>query len=56
MVNAMHAPMPLIVTLAAELGLALVLGFIASRARLPALESALRDGENAGLRNASMEM
>jgi monovalent cation:H+ antiporter-2, CPA2 family len=37
MVDAMHAPMPLIVTLAAALGLALVLGFIASRARLPAL-------------------
>jgi monovalent cation:H+ antiporter-2, CPA2 family len=37
MVGAMHAPMPLIVTLAAALGLALVLGFIASRARLPAL-------------------
>jgi monovalent cation:H+ antiporter-2, CPA2 family len=37
MVRAMHAPMPLIVTLAAALGLALVLGFLASRARLPAL-------------------
>lgn len=33
----MHAPMPLIVTLAVALGLALVFGFIASRARLPAL-------------------
>jgi len=33
----MHANMPLIVTLAAALGLALVLGFAASRLRLPAL-------------------
>jgi CPA2 family monovalent cation:H+ antiporter-2 len=33
----MHAPMPLIVTLATALGLALVFGFIASRLRLPAL-------------------
>lgn len=37
MVGPMHAPMPLIVTLAAALGLALVLGFAASRAKLPAL-------------------
>jgi CPA2 family monovalent cation:H+ antiporter-2 len=33
----MHADMPLIVTLAAALGLALVLGFAATRLRLPAL-------------------
>ncbi|MEK8052675.1 cation:proton antiporter [Ideonella sp. DXS22W] len=33
----MHAPMPLVVTLAAALGLALVLGFVALRLRLPAL-------------------
>jgi CPA2 family monovalent cation:H+ antiporter-2 len=33
----MHPEMPLIVTMAAALGLALVLGFAASRARLPAL-------------------
>ncbi len=33
----MHAPMPLIVTLATALGFALVFGFVASRLRLPAL-------------------
>jgi CPA2 family monovalent cation:H+ antiporter-2 len=33
----MHADMPLIVTLAAALGLSLILGFVASRLRLPAL-------------------
>lgn len=37
MVGSMHAPMPLIVTLAVALGLALVFGFVASRLRLPAL-------------------
>jgi CPA2 family monovalent cation:H+ antiporter-2 len=37
MVGLMHAPMPLIVTLAVALGLALVFGFVASRLRLPAL-------------------
>jgi CPA2 family monovalent cation:H+ antiporter-2 len=37
MVALMHAPMPLIVTLAVALGLALVFGFVASRLRLPAL-------------------
>jgi CPA2 family monovalent cation:H+ antiporter-2 len=37
MVARMHAPMPLIVTLAVALGLALVFGFVASRLRLPAL-------------------
>jgi CPA2 family monovalent cation:H+ antiporter-2 len=33
----MHGDMPLIVTLAAALGMALVLGFVANRLRLPAL-------------------
>jgi len=40
----MHPNMPLIVTLAAALGLSLVLGFIASRARLPALVGYLLAG------------
>jgi CPA2 family monovalent cation:H+ antiporter-2 len=40
----MHAHMPLIVTLAAALGLALVLGFLAARARLPALVGYLLAG------------
>jgi CPA2 family monovalent cation:H+ antiporter-2 len=40
----MHASMPLIVTLAAALGLALVLGFLALRARLPALVGYLLAG------------
>src|SRR5262252_9642223 len=40
----MHASMPLIVTLAAALGLALVLGFVASRLRLPALVGYLLAG------------
>ncbi|HEU5296149.1 MAG TPA: cation:proton antiporter [Burkholderiaceae bacterium] len=40
----MHAPMPLIVTLATALGLALALGFIASRLRLPALVGYLLAG------------
>jgi len=40
----MHASMPLIVTLAVALGLALVLGFVASRARLPALVGYLLAG------------
>ncbi|MCW5636935.1 MAG: cation:proton antiporter [Rubrivivax sp.] len=40
----MHAHMPLIVTLAAALGLALVLGFAASRAKLPALVGYLLAG------------
>ncbi|HVO05473.1 MAG TPA: cation:proton antiporter [Burkholderiaceae bacterium] len=40
----MHAPMPLIVTMAAALGLALALGFLASKARLPALVGYLMAG------------
>jgi CPA2 family monovalent cation:H+ antiporter-2 len=40
----MHASMPLIVTLAAALGLALVLGFAAARLRLPALVGYLLAG------------
>jgi monovalent cation:H+ antiporter-2, CPA2 family len=40
----MHASMPLIVTLAVALGAALVLGFIASRLRLPALVGYLLAG------------
>ena len=40
----MHAPMPLIVTIAAALGLALVLGFIAARVRLPAMVGYLLAG------------
>ncbi len=40
----MHAPMPLIVTMAAALGLALVLGFGASRLKLPALVGYLLAG------------
>src|SRR5262252_3546558 len=40
----MHASMPLIVTLAAALGLALALGLIASRLRLPALVGYLLAG------------
>ena len=40
----MHAHMPLIITLAAALGLALVLGFVAVRARLPALVGYLLAG------------
>jgi CPA2 family monovalent cation:H+ antiporter-2 len=40
----MHTSMPLIVTLAAALGLALVLGFAASRLRLPALVGYLLAG------------
>ena len=40
----MHAHMPLIVTLATALGLALVLGFIASRLKLPALVGYLLAG------------
>ncbi|HSW23007.1 MAG TPA: cation:proton antiporter [Burkholderiaceae bacterium] len=40
----MHASMPLIVTLATALGLALVLGFIASRLKLPALVGYLLAG------------
>lgn len=40
----MHAPMPLIVTLAAALGLALVLGFAATKLRLPALVGYLLAG------------
>jgi len=40
----MHVSMPLIVTLAAALGLALVLGFVASRLRLPALVGYLLAG------------
>ncbi len=40
----MHADMPLIVTLAAALGMALALGFVASRLRLPALVGYLIGG------------
>jgi CPA2 family monovalent cation:H+ antiporter-2 len=40
----MHAHMPLIVTLAAALGLSLVLGFVASRLKLPALVGYLLAG------------
>ncbi|MGA0840787.1 MAG: cation:proton antiporter [Pseudomonadales bacterium] len=40
----MHPPMPLVVTLAAALGLALVLGFVAARVRLPALAGYLAAG------------
>ena len=40
----MHAHMPLIVTLAAALGLSLVLGFVASRLRMPALVGYLLAG------------
>jgi CPA2 family monovalent cation:H+ antiporter-2 len=40
----MHAHMPLIVTLAAALGLALVLGFVAARLKLPALVGYLLAG------------
>jgi CPA2 family monovalent cation:H+ antiporter-2 len=40
----MHASMPLIVTLAVALGLALVFGFVASRLRLPALVGYLLAG------------
>ncbi|MCA3217153.1 MAG: cation:proton antiporter [Burkholderiales bacterium] len=40
----MHVHMPLIVTLAAALGLALVLGFVASRLKLPALVGYLLAG------------
>jgi len=40
----MHADMPLIITLAAALGLSLVLGFVASRLRLPALVGYLMAG------------
>jgi CPA2 family monovalent cation:H+ antiporter-2 len=40
----MHANMPLIVTLAAALGLALLLGYIASRLRMPALVGYLLAG------------
>ncbi len=40
----MHAHMPLIVTLAAALGLALVFGFVASRLKLPALVGYLLAG------------
>ena len=40
----MHPQMPLIVTLAAALGLSLVLGFVASRLRLPALVGYLLAG------------
>ena len=44
MPTTMHAPMPLIVTMAAALGLALALGFLASKARLPALVGYLMAG------------
>jgi monovalent cation:H+ antiporter-2, CPA2 family len=44
MVAPMHASMPLIVTLAVALGLALVFGFVASRLRLPALVGYLLAG------------
>lgn len=40
----MHPPMPLVVTLAAALGLALVLGFVAARLRLPSLVGYLAAG------------
>ncbi|HEY6511944.1 MAG TPA: cation:proton antiporter [Burkholderiaceae bacterium] len=40
----MHASMPLIVTLAAALGLALLLGFVAARLKLPALVGYLLAG------------
>ncbi len=40
----MHQPMPLVVTLAAALGLALVLGFVAARLKLPALVGYLAAG------------
>ncbi|HSB99683.1 MAG TPA: cation:proton antiporter [Burkholderiaceae bacterium] len=40
----MHVPMPLIVTMAVALGLALALGFLASKARLPALVGYLLAG------------
>src|SRR5512139_2223595 len=40
----MHPPMPLVVTLAAALGLALVLGFLAARLKLPALVGYLAAG------------
>ena len=40
----MHADMPLIVTLAAALGLALVLGFVAARLKLPTLVGYLLAG------------
>jgi monovalent cation:H+ antiporter-2, CPA2 family len=40
----MHTPMPLVVTLAAALGLALLLGFIAARLKLPALVGYLAAG------------
>ncbi len=40
----MHAHMPLIVTLAAALGLSLVLGFVAARLRMPALVGYLLAG------------
>jgi CPA2 family monovalent cation:H+ antiporter-2 len=40
----MHPPMPLVVTLAAALGLALVLGFAAARFKLPALVGYLAAG------------
>ncbi|MBL8361042.1 MAG: cation:proton antiporter [Rubrivivax sp.] len=40
----MHAHMPLLVTLAAALGLALVLGFVAQRLKLPALVGYLLTG------------
>jgi monovalent cation:H+ antiporter-2, CPA2 family len=40
----MHVHMPLIVTLAAALGLALILGFVASRLKLPALVGYLLAG------------
>ena len=40
----MHPPMPLVVTLAAALGLALVFGFVAARLKLPALVGYLAAG------------
>ena len=42
--TAMHPPMPLVVTIAAALGLSLVLGFVAARLRLPALVGYLAAG------------
>ncbi len=44
MLGAMHPEMPLVVTLAAALGLALVLGFVAARLKLPALVGYLAAG------------
>jgi monovalent cation:H+ antiporter-2, CPA2 family len=44
MLGAMHPEMPLVVTLAVALGLALVLGFIAARLKLPALVGYLAAG------------